>query len=308
MPVEPTFKPMLAGTCKDINSIKLPIMVSPKLNGIRCIIHPTMGAVTRNLKPIPNIYMREKLNKLSVSFDGELIVGKITATNVWNASDSGVMTEEGKPNFSYHIFDIAPKYSNEPYFARHGRMTRAMDKCIDRQHQYLRSIRHVVLKNIPDIKVYEETMVSIGYEGIMLRDPLGPYKYGRSTEKEGWLLKLKRVHDAEGTIVGFREKLRNDNIATTSLLGYTERSSHKANKHGAGTLGSLIVKAKFTGWTNLMDDGVTFNIGTGFNDDLRKKIWREAAKMIGRIVKFKYQSLSPDGKPIFPVFLGFRND
>ena len=43
---------------------------------------------------------------------------------------------------------------------------------------------------------WEQRYLAQGYEGVMLRHPAGPYKPGRSTAREAWLLKLKRLRTA----------------------------------------------------------------------------------------------------------------
>ena len=48
---------------------------------------------------------------------------------------------------------------------------------------------------------YEQGAVEDGYEGVMLRDPSAPYKYGRSTVRKGYLLKLKRFEDSEAEVI-----------------------------------------------------------------------------------------------------------
>lgn len=52
-----------------------------------------------------------------------------------------------------------------------------------------------------------------------------------------------------------------------------------------------------------------FHIGTGFDNELRNKIWNERDKYRGKLVKYKYQATrSKKDKPISPVFLGFRDE
>ena len=53
--------------------------------------------------------------------------------------------------------------------------------------------------------------------------------------------------------------------------------------------------------------GKRFEIGTGFTDAQRVSMW-EHDDVIGLRVKFKFQGLTPDGVPRFPVWLGFRSD
>src|SRR5437899_138139 len=80
-----------------------------------------------------------------------------------------------------------------------------------------------------------------GFEGVMLRKPDGPYKFGRSTVREGYLMKVKRFTQEEAVVVGYEEQETNLNEATKDALGHTKRSSHKAGKRPAGVLGALRV-------------------------------------------------------------------
>ena len=69
------FKPMLAAPVTDIELLNYPVLASPKLDGIRCVVIDGV-AYSRSLKPIPN----EEIQKFFSSgkydgFDGELICG-----------------------------------------------------------------------------------------------------------------------------------------------------------------------------------------------------------------------------------------
>jgi DNA ligase 1 len=78
------FEIMLSGKCpKDLTGIKYPILASPKLDGIRCIMINGV-AMSRTLKPIPNLYVQERLKNLPNGLDGELIVGNPTNPDVFN--------------------------------------------------------------------------------------------------------------------------------------------------------------------------------------------------------------------------------
>lgn len=163
------------------------------------------------------------------------------------------------------------------------------------------ALSHAQLVDGEHLESYEECCTKHGYEGVMLRAPEGPYKQGRSTAKEGYLLKLKRFEDAEATIVGFEERMHNANEATKDERGYTKRSSHQENKVGTGTLGALIVR----GVTAF--EGIEFNIGTGFDDEQRQDFWANREAMLGETVKFKFFEVGVKDAPRHPVFLGFRS-
>ena len=132
----------------------------------------------------------------------------------------------------------------------------------------------------------------------MVRSMNGPYKQGRSTLKEGYLLKIKRFVDEEAIIIGFDEKMHNTNEAKVDALGYTERSTSKEGMIGASTLGALVVQSEKWG---------EFRIGTGFDDVLRKEIWENKDKYLSQLAKFKYFATGVVEKPRFPVYLGIRN-
>lgn len=61
-------------------------------------------------------------------------------------------------------------------------------------------------------------MLEAGYEGLILRHPLAPYKQGRSTVKEGYLPVSKRFVDDEATIRNCFEREHNGNEATVDEL------------------------------------------------------------------------------------------
>ena len=119
---------------------------------------------------------------------------------------------------------------------------------------------------------YEDLCLTAGYEGVMLRNPTGKYKCGRSTLKEQILLKLKRFLDAEAIVVGFEEKMHNDNVQEKNELGLSKRSFKKDGLVFANTLGSLIVEDPIT--------KTRFGIGTGFDDCLKLEIWNNKEKYL----------------------------
>jgi len=310
---------MLAGECKALIDIRFPGYVSPKLDGIRCLLGPTGGAVSRNLKPIPNMWIRGLLARLPDEglLDGELIVGDPQDPASWNTTSSGVMSRDGKPDFTYYVFDKVVKVDT-PFRTRYLKLKEYV-KDNQGKNPWLRLVPHNYVDNLRKLRIIENKHVDAGFEGIMFRSQDGHYKFGRSTAKEQWLLKIKRFCDAEATIIGFKEKMHNDNAATVSALGYTERSSHKANKRGAGTLGAFKVRAALADLNrkdrasdafnfDLDRNEVEFGVGTGLDDVLRARIWANQKRYLGKVIKFKYQKLSPDNEPIFPVFVGFRKD
>lgn len=280
-------KPMLAVAVEDLNDIQFPVLVTPKLDGIRCLIVDGK-AVSRKLKPIPNHYVREYLEANCLEgFDGELIVpGKS-----FNEIQSLIMSEDGEFDFTYVVFDL---YSEGNGYAARMRMLNMYGgKLPDK----ISLLFPKTIVNIDQLKDEETKVLAEGYEGLMLRSFDSPYKFGRSTLKQGWLLKLKRFKDAEATVIGFNEMMHNNNEAMEDELGHTKRSSHQANLKPAGVLGTLVVRL----------NDIEFGIGSGFDAAQRKEIWDNKEKYLGKLVTFKYQEAGMLDKPRFPIFKGFRS-
>lgn len=289
-------KPLLAATVKDVDSLNYPVYASPKLDGVRCLIKDGQ-AVSRSLKPIPNEYIQSMLSHPGLEgLDGELIVGSPTDPQCFSNTQSAVMTKAGQPDFTYHVFDM----HHHPDVPFHQRLFSAQSCLIENKHfEFLRSVIHYDITNATDLLTLENQLLGTGYEGVMIRDIHGVYKYGRSTLKQGTLLKLKRFVDSEAQVVGYEELMHNNNAAKVDELGHTERSSHKAGMVAADTLGALVVQD--------LTSGIQFNIGTGFTQEARDTIWAGRDDLIGKIVKYKSFAVGVKEAPRFPVFLGFRD-
>ena len=280
------FKPMLASPF-DEALLKFPVLASPKLDGVRAIVRDGV-VLSRALKPIPNKWVQQRFSHLE-HFDGELIVGASNHPDVLRTTTSGVMRVEGEPDVSFHVFDHVENHARL-YTVRYDLLEEdtEINVFVVPQHE---------LMNTFELNAFEHEVLAEGYEGVMLRHPDAPYKFGRSTAREGYLLKVKRFHDDEFEIVGFEEEMFNANEATTSELGRTKRSSHKANKIPKGRLGALVLKYGDT----------TFNCGTGFNDAERENIWAERERYLGQFAKIKYFAHGIKDVPKLSSFLGIRD-
>lgn len=289
-----SIKPMLASGIANIKGLRYPLLGSLKLDGIRCLIHGGRP-VSRTLKLIPNFFVQSVLSDPSLEgLDGELIIGDMNDPQGFNKTTSGIMSREGEPDFTFYVFDTL-YHGSLPYRERYNRIS---EQIAGRERIKILDLRE--LSNEDDLLDYEGAAVLDGYEGICLRDPNGPYKFGRSTEKEGYLLKMKRFEDDEAVILGFEEALSNQNEATVNVFGNMERSSHQENMVPKGTLGKIIVRS-----FNFTEE---FGIGSGFTDAQRKHIWENRNTYLHTLVKYKYQPHGVKDRPRLPIFLGFRLD
>lgn len=289
-------KPMLAVDA-DVENLKYPVLCSDKLDGIRCIILDGV-AYSRSLKPIRNkcvqeLFGREEFNGL----DGELVVGGVFDKDVFQKTTSGVMSEKGTPDVTFYVFDhcLLPEL---PYTERLERVREVLNQHGSSvPHNTVKCLESTVVSSHEQLQYMLQDIQEKGGEGTILRSLDSGYKYGRSTLKQGWLLKVKFFLQDEFEVVGFEERMHNENVATVNELGYTERSSHKENLIPMNTLGSLILKYGDT----------TFKCGTGFNDKQRKDIWDNRADYIGKLASVRYMNVGQKELPRVPSFQGFRD-
>ena len=320
---EKGFQPLLAERkAPDLAKLKYPKLGSPKLDGIRCIIRGGQ-ALSRKLKPLRNVFIQDCLRGLPEGLDGELMVGDTLDERAWNAAQSGITSRDGEPDFTYQIFDHLADDPNEPFSQRFRRASVLVEDYLP-AYPWLRLVPHTELPDANAVERLEDHYVCQGYEGLILRSPDGPYKFGRATMKEEYLLKVKRFIDVEAVCAGYVERMHNGNEQERDERGYAKRSHAKAGKVGTDTLGALVCRI------GVRDDGtffvpevthnpgrygpggydiVEFEIGTGYTDAERAALWaRRHTDLIGSIHTLKFQGLTPDEKkPRFPVWKGERD-
>ncbi|MBY0561515.1 hypothetical protein [Hyphomicrobium sp.] len=291
------FEPMLAyQENPDLTALAYPKLVSLKIDGFRCLIRNGLP-MTRELKIIRNRHIRKAMQGMPDGSDGELIVGAPTDPDVFNKTQRAVTTEAGQPDFSYWVFDDF-SVPGEPFRMR---LERLKQKLAGVDLPWLRIVAQRPAYGHAEIEPWMDQAVAAGYEGLILRDPEGHYKFGRSTLKEELLLKFKRWHDSEGVIVGCYEQRKNTNVAETSATGKTKRSTKKAGMVPAGTLGGVHVL-----WHNGRDK-VVFDLAVGGTDAYAQELWDTRAELHGKLVSFKYQRIGSKGKPRHPTWKGLRS-
>lgn len=300
-------KPMLAAREFEPFRVQqqLPMWMQPKYDGIRMRIMNGVG-ISRSNIPLPNKALQtwvSEYRQFIEGYDGEVIVGRPTAPDVYNKTQSAIMSIEGSPDFSYYVYDLWGHTG--VYDERLRMLQREVSNAVEKgfaMAQRLRMVPTDLVHSLDEIYQQEMTLLAMGYEGAILRGPQTTYKNGRATERQGQLLKLKRYQDAEARIVGFKELMHNENTAEVGELGQTKRSHHLAGKVAGNMLGALECLGEWP-------DGKEFevDVGSGFDMALRQKIWDNQDAYMGKWVKFKYFEVGVKNSPRHPIFLGFRD-
>lgn len=293
------FKPMLSASLDgvDLSTLRYPLLASPKLDGVRCIIWEGV-AYSRNAKPIRNRFV-QAWAKDKHNLDGELIVGSPTEGEVLGRTQSGVMSFEGEPDFTYHIFDY-PERDCTFQDAYYGTERSEVEQ--DR----IKLVLHEWVQGAGELQWREEYYLQLGYEGIMLRAPTGPYKNGRSTLREGYLMKLKRFIDGEGVVIALEEAMENTNELQRDELGRAKRSHAQEGLVGKGMIGTIIIKDNATGMEMRLSPGV-MNHGERYNFWQCHKIAPDLG-LVGQTVHWRAFGYGQKDMPRFPRFYGIRED
>jgi DNA ligase-1 len=137
---------------------------------------------------------------------------------------------------------------------------------------YLKYVKTYVAKSEADIKTYHDQFVQEGYEGVIIRNMDGLYQ-AKHRSKD--LQKYKEFIDAEFEIVG----------------------GHEGSGPDAGTI-VFEVKTKA---------GKTFSVRPKGTREQRAEWFKDLKHIIGADLTVRYQNLSEDGIPIFPVGITIRD-
>src|SRR5260370_36968268 len=180
------FRPLLAASIdneEQLKTLSYPMVASPKIDGIRVLCHPTLGPCTRSLKPVRNKYVNSVLsNPLLRWLDGEVVVGPISAIDVFNRS-TAIMAGDGEPPFTYWGFDSFLN-KDTTYVYRLSNVHEAVGMLGPPGELVVKTLPFLQVHSPLDILRCEEQWLSQGFEGVMLRSPSGRYKFNRSTLKE----------------------------------------------------------------------------------------------------------------------------
>ncbi len=299
-----SFKPMRAagpdpkkGDAHFWANLQYPLLVSPKIDGIRGCSHH--GIVTsRSGELLPSLQVQDELSKVQW-VDCEIIEGNPTDYGVYNRTQSHVMSVDKPGELSYHVFDcIHPDWLNRPFYERLAQAEKLLRQVWDKCDTRFKLVQHEEVESLEELLAYEDRMLEAGWEGVMGRSPVAPYKQGQATYNQGWMYKFKRFEDTEGEIVGFVEQMTNTNEKERSALGFAKRSSAKDGLVPAGTLGKFIVR-----W-----QGHEIPVGCGvLSHKERQETWDNREAYLGRLLKFRYFAHGIKDLPRHPRALGFRS-
>jgi DNA ligase-1 len=315
-----TFKAMLASDF-DENKIKFPCFLQPKIDGVRAI-NLNGGLTGRSLKKHKNLHATAFFSHpMFLGFDGEMVAAEATHPNLCSLTSSALGTIKGEPALTWWLFDyITPDTAHLPYSSRYEILVDrvAILQSMPESRELAGSLRVVPshwCHTFLSVEDLDAQWLDEGYEGSIIRDPHGAYKQGRSTVKEGGLLRIKRFIDFEFEVLELIEGQTNENEAQTNELGRTFRSTHQENMSPNGMVGAMMgrilgdVVVKESGADKILfpkDSVVKVSAGSMPHYD-RVNYFRNPDQIVGKIAKGKTFPKGVKDKPRFPTFLSLRS-
>lgn len=286
------------------------LIIEPKIDGVRgCNLAGRMTG--RSLKEHGNTFTTDFYSDaFYVGMDGELAAQAETHPDLCRLTTSAVNTHEGEPYLMWHVFDyLHPSVINEPYHHRLYVLNELLSNT-DTLARRVRAIPSFLAHTMEDIEGYDEHFLDMGYEGSIIRDPMGLHKNGRSTATEANYLRIKRFIEEDALVLSVEEGQQNNNVATVNELGQTERSTHQANMVPNGMVGSMqckVLKDVFHRGNMLFqkDQIITVAAGSMTHSD-RKALFENPQDIVGHIVKFKTFPVGVKDKPRFPTYKSHR--
>lgn len=287
----PTFDVML-GT--PIDKCKLKgnewISISRKLNGTRCAFIGTK-CITRQGKEYTGL--QHIVNDLQLMGYSDMFVdGELIYKNPENLSDSesfqkgtgiAMSKDLNKTQLKLVVFDMFPL--NEFWDGK------SKEKYLDRNNKYLMKLD----SKIRECNVENIELVRIVYEGFDHAQIKKWLDYAEENDWEGIICNLDANYECKRT----KNLIKVKKFFTCDIFCTSVEEGDGRNKE---TLGALVCDYK----------GNKVNVGSGFSDEERKRLWKNPNDVVGHIVSIKYkeETKNKDGgvSVQFPVFEGIRFD
>lgn len=271
--------PMLAHPfSKRKHNITYPAIVQRKFDGVRCLaiiksnevdLLSRKGKAFPHLKHIRDDILENNQNE-SIILDGELYSDTLSFQELVGLVRR-VKLKEGNEDqmfeVSLRVYDCI-NLEDEPDFEKRYQTITEITKNAD----YLGLVENFEVKTEDEIHKCQAQFVNEGYEGAMVRNRKGAYAIGKRSAN---LQKVKTFLDGEFRIVGFSEATGND-------------------------IGTVI-------WECETSNGDRFSVRPRGTREEKREHFLNGNSFIGKNLTVRYQELTDEGIPRFPVGISIRD-
>lgn len=246
-------------------------MAVAKYDGVFAAVFPGKGAVTRQNKPITSI---DHIIHAPALNPGLVYFGELWAYGFPFPKISGLARQHAPaPELTFQMFDAVESHdfwserSDIPYYRRRQWLA-------DTDHgEWIQQASGVWAPGTSILDTARDVVSMGGYDGLILRDPNGIWKVGRS--KDGEIVKVK------------------PNISLTLRVVWARAETRDT---------------KFGGQLGVTYRGVDSAVGSGLTQDMLIEIMNNANTYDGVLIEVEAMGLTEDGKLREPRFKGVRLD
>jgi len=330
---EVVFEPVKNNKSIHVNDLNYPLMASYKLDGIRCIFKDG-EMLTASLKHIQNKQLQEKFQPLKdyskrtgFVLDGEIyshdvhfsMIGSCCNTidcftklnskkwvELQEKHDCYMSREDALDAIKFHCFDSLGRNEDSSFATDVEYSKRVTCLALDSQDEKEFIDLLVVLKqqyvyNGTETEILFEKILEEGYEGLILRHPGSPYKFGRGTLKQGIIYKIKPWRTFDAKILAITQGTDVDPNAEKKIneLGRSVTSNKKGDR--------ILVE-------RMKDFTVDYNghkldvASSSVTHKERKRLWKIKDSLVGKYIEYKGMLVGAKDVPRHPVFIRFRED
>jgi hypothetical protein len=285
---------------KLVDKIKFPAYAQMKMDGMRFNAIVRDGKVEYRSRNGKEIQLLGNLDEQFIAmagevdcvFDGELLVmlpgdhqfaDRQTGNGILNKANKGTISAEEAAMVHASVWDLIPyAYFTDghcpvPYSKRFSSLEQLIQKqSVDNKRVWLVSSQ--IVQTIDEAQEMFQEYLSLGYEGIILKDGSGIWEDKRAKHQ----IKFKGELECDLKIVAVEEG---------------------SGKY-AGMLGAMICESS--------DGVVKVSVGSGLNDEHRINLWHIKQEILDKIVAVKYntriKNKQGEESLFLPIFIELRDD
>jgi ATP-dependent DNA ligase len=256
---------------KSGHHIEYPAFIQPKLNGVRCfakkISEFEIDYSSRKGKSFNGTLQHLTPSLLHVLKTGDILDGEIYRHD-WGFQQIIRRVKKLRPDTNRLQFH-AYDFADEnlDFYERLGKLV------LLKIQGFVQIVETGPIMHSDAVKIFHDKFIQQGYEGAIVRNAAGKYKFNHRDKN---LQKYKEFIDEEFVIVGFHT--------------------------GTGTEEGCIVFE-----VQAKKGGVRFSVRPKGSRETKRRWVQEFENIRGRELTVRYQELSEDNVPIFPVGIAIRD-
>lgn len=258
--------------------ISFPAFTQPKLNGVRGLYNGQL-AWTRNQKDHKSHILSFLQSVIPVLPSNTVLDGELILPHPYTFQDTVSAVKrlyDLSHHLVYHVFDCFFPDAMDARFDQRYRLLEHLQA-----HGRVHRVETTLVHSDGEVDAQLDRYLELGYEGAIIRTAEGVYKHGPNGSH---LLKYKQFIDREYPIIDVWEGI--DKFAGMAVFRMpcpwyspgdpiTEKNSFGATAPG--------------------------------DFDEKRHAWEHREEYIGKMLTVKFQNLSDEGVPIFPIALAIRD-